>query len=202
MKYAMTLIGLTLTLALAGSVLAENPSLPNCPVMGEPIDFSVSTNTADGPVYFCCKMCIKKLEGDPTKFAKAVAEQRKALAARPKVQVTCPVSGKAVDKDSFVEINGEKIYTCCNKCPAKIEADPDKFKAKLAVSYTYQTKCPVLGGEIDASVSTTLESGEKVYFCCKRCISPFESDPAKYAPKLTLQGYGALAKHAQSGSGG
>ena len=202
MKYAMTLTALTLTLALTGTVSAGNPALPNCPVMGEPIDFSVTTDTADGPLYFCCKMCIKKLKDDPAKYADGVAKQRKILAALPKVQVTCPVTGEPVDGKSFVEIKGKKILTCCKMCNAKLEANPDKYKSAIAASYTYQAKCPVMGGEIDPSVSTTLKSGEKVYFCCKRCIAPFNSDPAKYAPNLSAQGYGALAKHAQSGSAG
>ncbi|MFQ5495237.1 MAG: hypothetical protein ACE5EX_07625, partial [Phycisphaerae bacterium] len=44
---------------------AGEPKLPNCPIMGESVDFSVSTMTDDGPVYFCCPGCIKKFKKNP-----------------------------------------------------------------------------------------------------------------------------------------
>lgn len=40
-----------------------------CPVMGGEIDFSVSTDTEQGPVFFCCRGGIGKLNADPGKFA-------------------------------------------------------------------------------------------------------------------------------------
>ncbi len=48
---------------------AHASKLPNCPVMGETISFDVKADTTDGPVYFCCKMCIKKYGKDPSKYA-------------------------------------------------------------------------------------------------------------------------------------
>ncbi|RMF77332.1 MAG: hypothetical protein D6744_11455, partial [Planctomycetota bacterium] len=39
---------------------ADEVHLPNCPVSGEPIDFLSAIETDEGPVYFCCKMCMKK----------------------------------------------------------------------------------------------------------------------------------------------
>ncbi|OQY99843.1 MAG: hypothetical protein B6D36_15875, partial [Planctomycetes bacterium UTPLA1] len=88
----------------------KSPVLPKCPVMDEPVDFFVKTMTADGPVYFCCKDCIKKFEANPEKYAKQVVEQRKILAKLPKVQVTCPVSGKPIDDKTFIEKEGKKTY--------------------------------------------------------------------------------------------
>lgn len=46
-----------------------------------------------------------------------------------------------------------------------------------------QTLCPIMGEEIDASVSVVHE-GRKVYFCCEDCIDTFKKDPAKYLAKL------------------
>ncbi len=166
----------------------EKPSPPKCPVMGESIDFSVKTDTKDGPVYFCCKDCIKKFKANPEKYAKKVAEQRKAVAAMPKAQVTCPVTGKPIDKKVFIEHNGEKVYFCCPDCAPKFKKDPKKYAAKLADSYTYQTKCPVMGGDIDPTTFTTLPDGRKVFYCCAGCDKPFLKDPAKYAAKLEAQG--------------
>jgi YHS domain-containing protein len=167
---------------------------PKCPVMKEdPIDLSISTPTPEGPVYFCCKDCIDEYKAAPAKYADAVKAQRKALAPLPKVQVTCPVSGKPVDKKAFVEENGRKIYFCCTNCPAQYEKDPAKYKEKLANSYSYQTKCPVMGGDIDPKAFMELSDGRKVYFCCNGCEKKLVEDPAKYLPALEAQGINLAA---------
>jgi YHS domain-containing protein len=46
-----------------------------------------------------------------------------------------------------------------------------------------QTKCPVLGGEIDKSVYVD-HGGKRIYFCCEMCIDKFKKDPEKYMKKL------------------
>jgi len=167
----------------------EPKTLPMCPVTNEPVDFNVSTTTADGPVYFCCPGCIKTLQKDPAKYADKVAAQRAALAKMPRIQVTCAIDDQAIDKNAFIEQGGKQIYFCCDNCKAKYEADPAKYKAQLAASYTYQTHCPVKGGEIDPAVSTKLPTGQRVFFCCKGCEGKFLKNPAEYAPKLAAQGY-------------
>lgn len=166
----------------------KEPVLPNCPVMGEPIDFAVMEKTDDGPVYFCCKMCIKDYRAKPEKFAKKVAAQREALAALPKVQVTCPITGRPVDQKAVYEKDGDKTYFCCKMCLSKFTQDPGKYKEKLADCFTYQTKCPVMGEEIDPKVSTTLYNGLKLYYCCARCDKKFRENPAKYVANLEAQG--------------
>lgn len=166
----------------------KKPGLPECPVMGDSIDFSVKLDTRLGPVYFCCKGCIKKYRAKPAKYAKDAAKQRKAVAALPKVQVTCPISGKPTDSKIFVKHQGEKVYFCCEGCSEKFKKEPKKYEAKLADSYTYQTKCPVMGGDIDPTAFSTLPDGRKVFYCCPGCDKPFLKDPAKYAAKLAAQG--------------
>ncbi len=162
---------------------------PKCPVMDESVDFSVKVDTKDGPVYFCCKGCIEKYEAKPEKFAKNVASQRKAVAALPKVQVACPISGKPIDKKVSIKHNGETVYFCCAGCAPKFEKDPKEYASKLADSYTYQTKCPVMGGDIDPTAFSTLPGGRKVFYCCPGCDKPFLADPARYASKLEAQGF-------------
>lgn len=162
--------------------------LPKCPVRGEPINLAVSTATDDGPVFFCCSQCIPKFEAEPKKYAETVTAQRRALAALPRVQLTCPISGESVKTAVFVEEKGQKVYFCCKNCRGKYEKDPAKYAGKLANSYIYQTKCPVTGKAIDPQVSAKAPAGETVYFCCKNCPEKFGKDPAKYAPKLEEQG--------------
>ena len=158
--------GLTVRLALAGDEAkygaADKPAvLPKCPVMDEVIDFTASTKTDDGPVFFCCTGCIEKYNKTPEKFAEKVAEQRKALKDRAKVQVLCPISGNAVSLKSSIEHEGQKVFFCCNDCIPKYQADPSKYKSAMANSYTYQTKCPVMGEGIDPQSSTVLATGSR-----------------------------------------
>ncbi|MDY0355805.1 MAG: YHS domain-containing protein [Sedimentisphaerales bacterium] len=47
-------------------------------------------------------------------------------------QTTCPVmEGNSINKNLFVEYEGEKVYFCCAGCPEMFLADPEKYIAKL-----------------------------------------------------------------------
>lgn len=161
---------------------------PMCPMMDEPASLAISTPTDDGPVYFCCKGCISKFQKDPAKYATKVAAQRKVLANRAKIQVTCPVSKEPVDQKVSVESNGKKVYFCCKGCAGKYEKDSAKYASALANSYTFQTKCPVMGGTINPTVSTTLSTGETIYYCCPMCDKSLRENHAKYNENLASQG--------------
>jgi YHS domain-containing protein len=166
----------------------QDENWPKCPVMGDPVDFSVRTMTDDGPVYFCCPMCIDEYKKNPDKFAEQVAEQRGLLAKRDRVQVVCPLSSKPIDKDAVYEHDGKKVYFCCNDCKAKYAENPAKYKAKLAAAYCYQTRCPVSGKKISPASYKDLPTGQRVYFCCDMCPKKFMADPGKYTENLKKQG--------------
>lgn len=211
-KKMQMMLGMSAVVALVGLIGvavaddAETPKLPLCPVMGEAVDFNVSTTTPDGPVYFCCAGCIKKLAKDPDKYAEKTAEQRKALANLTKVQVSCPISGKPIDAKTAIDHKGGKVSFCCERCPSTFQADPEKFAEKLAASYTYQTTCPVSGEPIDPASFKDLGAGKHIYFCSGDCESKFMNDVKKFAPKLEAQGYpvnvAKLVSGALKGAGG
>ena len=46
-----------------------------------------------------------------------------------------------------------------------------------------QTKCPVMGGDIDKRYFTDYK-GKRIYFCCAGCPDEFRKDPEKYMKKL------------------
>ena len=48
-----------------------------------------------------------------------------------KAQTVCPVMGGKINKDSFVDVEGKRIYLCCQGCEKAILADPDKFLKKM-----------------------------------------------------------------------
>jgi YHS domain-containing protein len=144
--------------------------------------------TDDGPVYFCCEMCIPKFKKDPQKYAEKVATQRSVLAKFDRIQVSCPVDDKVVDGKITASVGGQTIAFCSKECQAEYEKSPAEFKARLAGSYTYQTLCPVTGEKIQPSAFTDLPTGQRIYFCCPSCSPKLLKDPAKFAPKLAEQG--------------
>lgn len=156
---------------------------PLCPISGEELSSHKYSAKLDGKdVYFCCNKCVKKFSSDPSKFTKQVKAQWEAL--RPlRVQVTCPASGKAINPKMFVETEHGKVYFCCSDCKSGWKKDSSKMKAKLKDSYTYQTTCPIMGGDIDPTVSGTYK-GRTVYYCCAMCDKKFQKDPAKYLAKI------------------
>ncbi|MHC4091298.1 MAG: hypothetical protein ACYSVY_13665, partial [Planctomycetota bacterium] len=156
----------------------------------------------EGPVFFCCKSCIKKYQASPEKYAAKVASQRKALADRAKVQVTCPVSGKPVDQKVFIESGDDKVFFCCPGCVGKYQAEPAKYKSALANGYSYQTKCPVMGEPIDPKASVTVSTGQTIYFCCKGCDKKLMDNPAKYNKNLVAQGIQINWAEVQKGGSG
>jgi YHS domain-containing protein len=50
-------------------------------------------------------------------------------------------------------------------------------------SKPFNTKCPVTGEDVDASVQTVKYDGKIYGFCCADCVGTFKKDPAKYASK-------------------
>jgi len=118
----------------------------------------------------------------------AVAMEKPA----PKPQTMCPVSGEAIDTSVHVDYQGQRIYFCCNKCPAAFRNDPEKYFAKFENEgvqlENIQTTCPVSGeklGEGDMGEPVAISyKGRTIMFCCNMCPPKFEQDPAKYLAKL------------------
>lgn len=52
---------------------------------------------------------------------------------------------------------------------------------------TSQSKCPVMGGEINKQVYADYR-GSRVYFCCPGCKEPFLANPDSFLAKLKEEG--------------
>jgi YHS domain-containing protein len=50
-----------------------------------------------------------------------------------------------------------------------------------------QTRCPVMGGNIDKNIYTDYE-GKRIYFCCQGCVETFKKDPEKYVSMMEKDG--------------
>ena len=107
-----------------------------------------------------------------------------------KPQTVCPVMGGKINKEIYVDYQGQRIYFCCNGCPETFRKDPEKYMKKLAASNvlpeSVQTVCPVMGGKINKEIYVDYE-GRRAYFCCKGCPEMFKKDPEKYLKKLEGQ---------------
>ena len=136
-------------------------------MMDEPASLAISTPTDAGPVYFCCKGCIAKFQKDPTKYATKVAAQRKVLAERAKIQVTCPISKEPVDQKVFIESNGKP----------QVEWVIDGF---VSSSPTFRVEAyePLLGTPRDFSCTLdTVKSadGSKIAYSIKAVTGTFKT---------------------------
>ena len=106
---------------------------------------------------------------------------------KPVHQTKCPVMGGDINKDVYVDYQGQRVYFCCNGCQSTFLKDPEKYFKKMAkenvLLESVQKECPVMGGKIDKKVYTDY-NGRRVYFCCASCKKTFAKDPDKYLDKL------------------
>ena len=61
-----------------------------------------------------------------------------------------------------------------------------------------QTKCPVMGGDINKEIYADHE-GKRVYFCCAACPPQFKENPEKYLAKMKEAGVEPEAVPAETG---
>jgi YHS domain-containing protein len=92
---------------------------------------------------------------------------------------TCTQTGKAVDKTKFVEVDGQRIYMCCDKCADAVKKDT---KAALAKAYPdpkpVASKVCACGKAIEAGKSTDVTfQGNKVSLCSADCAKAFQKNP-------------------------
>jgi len=59
--------------------------------------------------------------------------------------------------------------------------------ATNAVVANAQTKCPVMGGDVDKTKFVDYD-GKRIYVCCGGCIAKIKKDPAKYVKQLEAEG--------------
>ena len=112
--------------------LRDEGTQKTCPVTGDPIDKNIFVDYQGKRIYFCCNSCPPIFNKDPQKYLKKLSdngEKPALLALVP--QKTCPVMGGAIDKNIYVDYKGQRIYFCCNGCPAQFKKDPEKYLKKL-----------------------------------------------------------------------
>ena len=58
---------------------------------------------------------------------KKASKNAKKQACKVKDQENCPVKGKTVDKNIYLDVKGKRVYVCSKSCLASVKEDPDKF---------------------------------------------------------------------------
>jgi YHS domain-containing protein len=103
-----------------------------CPFDGKPMSKDHMAEMGDVKIGFCSDKCEEKFKSASDDAAKlklvfANGPFNKGFTR----QTTCPVSGKPINPEHFVEYKGKKVYFCCPNCPAAFEKDPEKYADKL-----------------------------------------------------------------------
>jgi YHS domain-containing protein len=105
-------------------------------------------------------------------------------------QTRCPVMGGKIDSTYYTDIQGQRIYHCCDGCSAKLTADPDTYFKKAAdnsvLFENIQTNCPVNGKPINKTIYLDYQ-GRRIFFASEKCADKFVKEPAKYLDKLDQQ---------------
>ena len=120
---------LALTAARAADEGKDKKPEIKCPVSGKPIDKTKHLAYKGAEVYFCCENCPKAFEKDTAKFA-TKANLQLALTDQAK-QVKCPITGKDLNPEQKVSIDGEEVHFCCGNCKGKVASASEKEKLDL-----------------------------------------------------------------------
>lgn len=126
----------------------------------------------------------------------AVHAEEKAMEQKIKKQTNCPVmKDNPINEKLYVDVEGKRIYVCCEGCIAPIKADPKKYIKQLEAQgitvekvIKEQTHCPVM---TDNPISKDLyvdAEGKRIYVCCNACIATVKADPRKYIKQLEDEG--------------
>jgi YHS domain-containing protein len=88
--------------------------------------------------------------------------------------VKCVVAGgNDVNKDSWVEYRGAKVYFCCDECKAAFTKDPSAYAPAanyqlVRTGQFVQKACPLMNKPFKDDISFTVADVD-VHFCCKSC---------------------------------
>lgn len=204
-RFVAALCGVAIAVGWGGLAAAEAPKgdpypLKTCPVSGQELTKDAVTKVIDGrEIKFCCGGCPEKFEADKANYMKKVDEAIVVAQKETYPVTTCPVSGQEIAKGEGVDkvVGNRLVRFCCGGCPAKYEADPAKYGAKLdeAIvtaqkdSYPLET-CVVSGeklGDMGEPVDKVVEN-RLVRLCCAGCEKKLRQDPAKYIAKIDEAG--------------
>ncbi len=143
MKSRLFLSALAVAALIAAHSLRAEDKAPGkdvkCPVSGKAINPASFVEFNGGKVYLCCDGCPAAFKKDPAKYT-AKANHQMAQTGQI-VEVTCPLSGKKLNPETALDIDGVSVTFCCNNCKgavAKMTPDEQVAKVFTDVSKSYE----------------------------------------------------------------
>jgi len=183
----------------------QAPVNTTCPISGKAVTAASPTVTIDGSdVAVCCARCQAKINGMDEAGRKAIlAKYAPATPAAPSQEValanvyllpTCPISDEGIDDMGAAAtkvIGGREIMVCCAPCFKKIEANQDKYNARINAqiikrqlkTYPLDT-CVISGRPLGESPINLVIGNRLVRVCCPRCETAFKKTPAEHLKTL------------------
>jgi hypothetical protein len=178
---------------LAKQGMAPQSINTTCPVSGELLDDRETLVWVGNKSFaVCCKKCARKAASTPAVYLDKLEGRSK--------QTLCPISGEKVDPKVSVEVDGYRIGACCEKCVAKIQAEPQAALAKLAakkvVLEPIAKTCTMNPKEKRDMQQFVTVGATRSYFCCAKCKGKYlaklqaaKQEQAKKKAKLNALGY-------------
>ena len=144
-----------MTLALALVMFAGIPAMAGetgkpqsiCPVEGGKINKEVFTDYKGWRVYFCCPACIDSFRKNPESYLEKMKAGGVQPARTPQPQTLCPVLGAEINRDTYDDYQGKRVYFCCEQCKIKFKAAPAVYLKKLKDEGVELEKVPGSQGE-------------------------------------------------------
>ena len=118
---------------------------PKCPVSGEAGSKDHVVKHNGGDVQFCCGKCPAAFEKEPAKYA--VKANLQLVGTKQAKEVKCPLTGKALNKATAIDVAGVQVSFCCNGCKGKVETAEGDKKLELIFSEAAFAKGFKVGGE-------------------------------------------------------
>lgn len=107
----------------------------SCPVDGGTPRRDCAVDRDGLRVFLCSTACSEEFSQSPGKYIEKLEQEGFTVA---KIQQTCPVTGKAVDRDVYADLGGMRVYLCSRDCTATLARDPGKYvKAQMDEGVMY-----------------------------------------------------------------
>ncbi len=103
----------------------------HCPVMGGEINKDIYADHNGLRVYFCCAGCDAEFKADPDTYIEKMRGEGIEPEKVSKPQTLCPVMGNPINKETFVDYDGKRIYFCCAGCDQTFMEDPDQYLQQM-----------------------------------------------------------------------
>ena len=89
-----------------------------------------SVDYKGGKVFFCCDNCPKKFDAEKN----SVAANHQLVATKQAKQAKCPLTGRDIDAEQKVTVDGAEVAFCCGNCKGKAEKATGEDQKKLLFS--------------------------------------------------------------------